>query len=82
MAVKVRIPSPLQKLTNNQPEVQCVAKNVNELLADLEKKHPGVKERLCDADGKLRRLVQDHAMARRVMTLEECRQHLETLRAA
>ena len=57
MAIKVRIPTPLQKLTNNQGEVQCEAKNINELLADLEKKHPGIKERLCDAEGKLRRFV-------------------------
>jgi molybdopterin synthase sulfur carrier subunit len=57
MAVKVRIPTPLQKLTNNQSEVQCEAKNIDELLASLEKQYPGVKERICDADGKLRRFV-------------------------
>ena len=57
MAVKVRIPTPLQKLTDNQGEVQCEAGNINGLLADLEKKHPGIKERLCDAEGKLRRFV-------------------------
>ena len=57
MAVKVRIPTPLQKLTHNQGEVQCEAKNINEMLAELEKKHPGIKERLCDAEGKLRRFV-------------------------
>ena len=57
MSVKVRIPTPLQKLTNNQAEVQIEAKNVNELLAGLEKQHPGIKERLCDAEGKLRRFV-------------------------
>ncbi len=57
MAVKVRIPTPLQKLTGNQGEVQCEASNVNELLAELEKNHPGIRERLCDADGKLRRFV-------------------------
>src|SRR3989338_7962814 len=57
MAVKVRIPTPLQKLTNNQSEVQCEAKNVDELLAGLETQYPGIKERLCDAEGKLRRFV-------------------------
>ena len=57
MAVKVRIPTPLQKLTNNQAEVQCKAASINDMLADLEKQHPGVKERLCDAEGKLRRFV-------------------------
>ncbi len=57
MAVKVRIPTPLQKLTNNQGEVQCDATNINEMLASLEKNHPGIKERLCDGEGKLRRFV-------------------------
>lgn len=57
MAVKVRIPTPLQKLTNNQGEVNCEAKDINELLAGLEKQYPGIKERLCDAEGKLRRFV-------------------------
>ena len=57
MSIKVRIPSPLQKLTNNQSEVQIEASNIDELLAGLEKNYPGIKERLCDAEGKLRRFV-------------------------
>ena len=57
MAVKVRIPTPLQKLTNNQAEIQCDAATVDEMLTQLEKKHPGIKERLCDGEGKLRRFV-------------------------
>ena len=57
MAIKVRIPTPLQKLTNNQGEVLCEANNINELLASLEKQYPGIQERLCDTEGKLRRFV-------------------------
>jgi molybdopterin synthase sulfur carrier subunit len=57
MAVTVRIPTPLQRLTNGQGEVQCEGATVAELLADLERRHPGVKERLCDESGKLRRFV-------------------------
>ncbi len=57
MSIKVRIPTPLQKLTNNQSEVMLEANNINELLAGLEKQYPGIKERLCDAEGKLRRFV-------------------------
>ena len=57
MAVKVRIPTPLQKLTKDQAEVLCQAASINEMLAELERQHPGVKERLCDAEGKLRRFV-------------------------
>ncbi len=57
MAIKVRIPTPLQKLTNNQGDVQCEASDINGMLAELEKNHPGIKERLCDGEGKLRRFV-------------------------
>ena len=57
MAIKVRIPTPLQKLTNNQAEVECKAASVDEMLKELERQHPGIKERLCDSEGKLRRFV-------------------------
>lgn len=57
MAVTVRIPTPLQRLTNGQAEVQCDGKTVTELLQDLEKRYPGIKERICDEQGKLRRFV-------------------------
>ena len=57
MPVKVRIPTPLQKLTANQSEVHCEASSINAMLAELEKQHPGIKERICDGDGKLRRFV-------------------------
>ena len=57
MSVTVRVPTPLQRLTNGQAEVACEGKTVAELLADLERRHPGVKERICDEQGKLRRFV-------------------------
>jgi molybdopterin synthase sulfur carrier subunit len=56
MAVKVRIPTPLQKLTNGKAEVECSAKNVLELVDALEKDYPGMKERLSDS-GKIRRFI-------------------------
>ena len=57
MAATVRIPTPLQRLTHGQSEVQCEGKTVAELLSDLEQRHPGIKERICDQQGKLRRFV-------------------------
>ena len=57
MAITVRIPTPLQRLTNGQGEVQCEGPTVSALLDDLERRHPGVKERICDESGKLRRFV-------------------------
>ncbi|MBI4353589.1 MAG: MoaD family protein, partial [Candidatus Omnitrophica bacterium] len=57
MGVKVRIPTPLQKLTGNRPEVECKGSDINELLNDLERQCPGIKERLCGEKGELRRFV-------------------------
>jgi molybdopterin synthase sulfur carrier subunit len=56
MAIKVRIPTPLQKLTNGKAEVECSANNITELVDALEKSYPGVKERLADG-GKIRRFI-------------------------
>lgn len=57
MPVKVRIPTPLQKLTQGKGELEVSAKNVQELLAALERQYPGIKDRLCDESGKVRRFV-------------------------
>jgi sulfur-carrier protein len=56
MPIKVKIPTPLQKLTNGKAEVECSANNVLELVDALEKDYPGMKERLSDG-GKIRRFI-------------------------
>ena len=57
MAIKVRIPTPLQRLTKNQEEVSVDGSTIQELIANLEKSYPGIRERICDEQGKLRRFV-------------------------
>ena len=57
MSIKVRIPTPLQKLTGGQAEIQAAAASVTELVSELEKNFPGIKDRLCDDTGKIRRFV-------------------------
>jgi sulfur-carrier protein len=57
MAVKVLIPTPLQKLTNNQATVECTGATIGDLLESLEASCPGIKARLCDDQGELRRFV-------------------------
>lgn len=57
MAAKVRIPAPLRKLTNDQAVVEVQGKNVQEVLASLDKNYPGLKERICDESGQIRRFV-------------------------
>ena len=57
MGIKVKIPAPLQKLTKDQGEVVVAGGTVAALIAELEKSYPGIRERLCDEKGKLRRFV-------------------------
>lgn len=57
MSIKVRIPTPLQKLTQNQGEVEVAGSSVKDVLAALETKFPGMKERLYDDKGGLRRFI-------------------------
>ena len=58
MAITVRIPTPLRKLTN---ELDTITADESETLAQLidviEGQYPGLKERICDETGELRRFV-------------------------
>ena len=57
MAVKVLIPTPLRNLTNNQAEVEAEGATIKDLIDNLGKNHNGLKDRLCDENGKIRRFV-------------------------
>ncbi len=56
MPVTVRIPTPLQMLTNGKAEVECSVKNVSGLVVALERDYPGMRERLSES-GKIRRFI-------------------------
>jgi MoaD family protein len=59
MAITVRIPTPLRTLTGGKDEVAASGKTLRELIEDLEKNYPGLKDRLCDDKG-IRRFVNVH----------------------
>ena len=56
METIVRIPTPLRTLTGGADEVTAAGATVGEVIEDLEKKHPGIRDRLLDAKG-VRRFV-------------------------
>jgi MoaD family protein len=56
MAITVRIPTPLRTLTAGKDEVEAKGSTVREVIDDLERKYPGIKDRLCDDKG-VRRFV-------------------------
>lgn len=57
MSASVKIPTPLRKVTNGESLVTVDGSNVREMIEELERQFPGMRERLCDDDGALRRFV-------------------------
>lgn len=57
MSAKVRIPTPLRKLTNNEEVVEVAASTVGDAITELQSRFPGIKERLLDENGAVRRFV-------------------------
>jgi molybdopterin synthase sulfur carrier subunit len=55
--IKVRIPTPLRPLTKGQGEVEAKATSIADMIISLDAAHPGLKDRLCDDKGELRRFV-------------------------
>ena len=57
MSVRVRIPTPLRRFTAGSEEVSVSGNTIGMVVEDMEQKFPGVKERLCDEQGRVRRFV-------------------------
>jgi len=70
MSVSVRIPTPLRKLTGGADEVSIEGANVGDIIENLEVAHPGLKERLCDEAGEIRRFVNVYVNDEDVRFLE------------
>ena len=57
MSVTVRIPTPLRRLTQNLAEVETEGPDINTIIENLDSSYPGMKERICDEEGNIRRFV-------------------------
>jgi len=57
MPTQVRIPTPLRKLTNNEEIVEVNASTIGGAIAELQSRYPGIRERLLDESGAVRRFV-------------------------
>ena len=67
----IRIPTPLRKLTGEQETVLAAGTNIGEVIADLDKTYPGLKERICDESGNIRRFVNVFINDEDIRFLEE-----------
>ena len=57
MSSKIRIPTPLRKLTDNEEIIEVSASTVGDAIIELQSRFPGIKERLLDENGAVRRFV-------------------------
>jgi molybdopterin synthase sulfur carrier subunit len=55
--IKVRIPTPLRPMTGGKGEVETQASDIQSLIASLNGQFPGLKDRVCDEKGEIRRFV-------------------------
>lgn len=69
METIVRIPAPLRALTGGLDEVPATGATVGDVIEDLEKRHPGVRDRLLDEKG-VRRFINIYVGEEDVRFLE------------
>jgi molybdopterin synthase sulfur carrier subunit len=66
----VRIPSPLRRLTDKQSKVEVGGATIQELIDNLDTQYPGVKARLCDDTGQVKRYVNIFINGNEIHTLQ------------
>jgi molybdopterin synthase sulfur carrier subunit len=71
MPVNVRIPPILRETTGGERAVESSAPTVAAVLADIEQKHPGFRDRLFSDDGELRRFVNIYVNDEDIRYLEQ-----------
>ncbi|MGA3119520.1 MAG: MoaD/ThiS family protein [Polyangiaceae bacterium] len=77
METIVRIPTPLRTLTGGADEVTASGGTVGELIEDLERRHPGIRERLLDERG-VRRFINIYVGEEDVRFLDGLKTKLNT----
>jgi len=70
MAVPVRIPTPLRTVTKGVAEVQAAGDTVSAVIEDLERQFPGLRDRLVDEGGELRRFINIYVNEEDIRFLE------------
>jgi len=77
MAVTVRVPLVLTRLTEGKKEVQVGASSVRDLVDRLDAAYPGLKSRLCDETGQIRQLLNFYVNEKDIRYLKGADTELE-----
>jgi molybdopterin synthase sulfur carrier subunit len=77
MAKIIHIPTPLQKLCENQSRLQTATTNVEEALGEIFAQYPAVEPRLMDENGRVRKSLAIYVNAEDIRFLNELRTELK-----
>ena len=78
MSVLVRVPTPLRSLTKGAAEVQGAGDTVDDIIHDLERQFPGMRDRLVDESGELRRFINIYVNEEDIRFLQGAETTLKT----
>ena len=70
MSAIVRIPTPLRKLTSNQSEIQIEGETIDSILSNMDSSYPGIRSRICDDAGNIRRFINVYVNEEDIRFLE------------
>jgi sulfur-carrier protein len=70
MSVTVRIPTPLRAVAKGNADVQAKGDTIEDVIGDLERQFPGLRERLVDESGELRRFINIYVNQEDIRFLE------------
>ena len=73
MSVQITIPAPLRRFTGEEQVIEVHAETINEVLDRLNEKHPGLRSRLCEDNGELRRFFNIYVNGEDVRFLDNLR---------
>ncbi len=57
MSLTITVPTPLRRLTEGADSVEVEAETVSQAIEQLERRYPGIRARLCEDSGELRRFI-------------------------
>ena len=73
MTTRITIPTPLRRFTAEDAEIDVQADTISEILNELDQKYPGLKSRLCEDNGELRRFFNIYVDGEDVRFLDDLR---------
>lgn len=71
MTTRVMIPTPLRRFTADDAQIEVDAETITDILNELDRRYPGLRDRLCEENGKLRRFFNVYVDGEDVRFLDD-----------